>query len=119
MFACPPAGPVRVLDKRIELDGDPPVVPDALKRGEYFFKVDRSVPGDQVMMHARGGNVLDVHVVRVRREPLDRFGQRLTDAIEMTDVEIQSHVRRVDSFAQLEKLGNVLDEQPRLETARL
>src|SRR5207245_2501539 len=77
-------------------------------------KVDGAFARHQVVMDTRGGDVLQVEMADVRRQSRHGGGRVVADAIEMPDVKIQAHSRRVDVPHQLQKLIGLLDEQTRL-----
>ena len=56
-------------------------------------RVDRAFTGDQVVMHARRGDVFEMNVLHPFRESLDRHGRIFVDAVLMADVEVEAHRR--------------------------
>src|SRR5262249_30724471 len=67
-----------------------------------------------MMMHATGGNVFQVEVPNVLRQPAYRRRWLVADAIEMADVEVQGDGRRIDVLHQFQKLIGLLDQEVRL-----
>ena len=82
---------VGVVDVRIELDRQPAVVAGRGDRPQRGREVDRPAAGNQVPVDARGGDVFEVIVPRVRLHPRDPILRILADAVGMADVEVQSH----------------------------
>ena len=66
------------------------------------------------MMDARGGDVFQVEMADVRRQPVHRRGRVVADAVGVADVEVQADGRRVDVLHQFQELVGRLDEQARL-----
>ena len=65
-------------------------------------------------MYARGGDVLEVVMPRVRPHAADPILRILAHAIGMADVEIQTHPRRIDAPDEFQVLLERFDQQSRL-----
>src|SRR5439155_11002180 len=98
----------------IELDGDPTLIANGANSSQDLGEVDGAIARHQVMMDARGGDVLEVEMANVRRQSRHSGRRIVADTIEMSDVEVQAHGRRVDVLHQLQELVGFLDEQARL-----
>ena len=67
-----------------------------------------------MLVDARGGDVLEMIVPRVRGHPRDPILRIFADAIGMADVEIQADPGRIDPLDELQVLAEPLDQQSRL-----
>ena len=61
-------------------------------------------------MDPRGGDVFQVKMADVLRQPEHRRRRLIADAVEMTDIEVQSHRPRVDVLHELQELVSGLDQ---------
>ena len=105
---------VGVVDVGIQLDGQPAVVAGGGDRLQRGLEVDRPAAGNQVAVHARVGDVLEVVVPGVRLHRGDPMLRVLADAKGVADVEVQAHPRRIDPPHEIQILLELLDHQVRL-----
>src|SRR5205823_5226817 len=107
-------GPVGVVDVGVQLDGDPPGVARVPDRPEGGGEVDGTVAGDEVVVDARRGDVLQVEVADVLPDARDGGGGVVADAEGVADVEVKPHGGGVDVPDELQELVGGFDEEARL-----
>jgi len=98
----------------IELDGHPDVGRVGGDRPERGREVDRAFPGNQVMVHPRGRDVLDVVMPRVGLHPRHPLRRIFAHAVGMAHVEVEAECRVLHPLGELEVLPERLDQQARL-----
>jgi hypothetical protein len=65
---------IGVVEERVKLDGQPPVVPRGADGRHDFGKINGARAGDKVMVNAAGSDILDVVMPDVARQPGDAPG---------------------------------------------
>src|SRR5687768_15658314 len=82
-------GELRVLRVRVQLDREEAVVTHLVERAAQRRPVQRTFPGDHVIVLA-AGDVLDVQVPDARAEQADDVRDRFADHLAVPDVEVRT-----------------------------
>ena len=85
-----------------------------MNRLEDLGEVDRPHAGDEVVVDAGRGDVLDVEVADLTGQLADLGGDVLAHAIRVADVEVEADGRRADAVGDFQVFVGRLDQQTRL-----
>src|SRR5262249_57981723 len=85
-----PSGGVRVIDVGIQFNRHPAIVADGANGLKYGREINRSLTRHEMMMHARGGDVFQMHVTYVLCKAMNRGTRLVADTVHMPYVEIQA-----------------------------
>jgi hypothetical protein len=102
------------IDIRVELQAYVVFVACPLHGRENRWKVDGAQAGDKVIVLAGGGDVFDVYVADPGEQLFECASRVFAGAVEMADIEVDAHGRRLNLGHEGLDLGGALHEQVRL-----
>jgi hypothetical protein len=105
---------LRTLGVGVELDGQIAVVVDVAERRSQRDPVEVPFARNHVVVLA-AGEVFDVHVPDSARQPAHGVADVFADDDAVADVEVGAEARVVQSLDPVLQLGDVFEEEPRLE----